>query len=146
MMSRKYLVNGPIQPDLIGKYIGLLSSSREVGGHSLFIGQVREDDIDGLKVKSIKYSAYDEMVTEEAEKIIRLTSDAFTDVHNIEILHSTGVVMAGEISLFVLVTAGHRDQAIRACRHVVEMIKLNYPVWKKEILDDDSHQWKENKS
>lgn len=145
-MSRTYLVDGPIHADLIGKYIGLLSLSREVGGHSIFIGQVREDLVDDLKVKAIEYSAYNEMVTDEAEKIIRLTSEAFSDVHNIEIIHSNGLVRAGEISLFVLVTAGHRDQAIRACRHVVEMIKLNYPVWKKEILDDDSHQWKENKS
>lgn len=145
-MSRIYLVNGPLQPDLIGKYISLLSSSRESGGHSIFIGQVREDLVDGKKVKAIEYSAYDDMVAGEAEKIIKLTSDAFPDVHNIEILHATGIVRAGEISLFVLVTAGHRDQAIRACRHVVEMIKINYPVWKKEILDDESHQWKENKS
>ena len=145
-MSRTYLVDGPIQADLIGKYIGQLSSSKEVGAHSIFIGQVREDHVEGLRVIAIEYSAYEEMVTAEAENIIKLTSAAFADVHNIEIIHSTGVVRSGEISLFILVTAGHRDQAIRACRHVVEMIKLNYPVWKKEILDNGSHKWKAGES
>lgn len=145
-MSREYLVDGPINPDLIGKYISLLSSSKEAGAHSVFVGQVREDLVDGKKVVAIEYSAYNEMVAIEAEKIRKVTFDAFSDVHNIEIIHSTGTVRAGEISLFVLVTSGHRDQAIRACRHIVEMIKIEYPVWKKEILDDESYQWKENKS
>lgn len=143
-MRRKYLVKGPIEPDLIGKYISLLSSSKKTGGHSVFIGQVREDLIENRKVKAIEYSAYEDMVVSEAEKIRKVIFDAFSDVHSIEIIHSTGTVKAGEISLFVLVTAGHRDQAIRACRHIVEMIKIEYPVWKKEILDDESHQWKEN--
>ncbi len=145
-MSREYLVDGPIKPDLIGKYIGLLSSSKEAGAHSVFVGQVREDLVEGKKVIAIEYSAYNDMVAIEAEKIRKVTFDAFSDVHNIEIIHSTGTVRAGEISLFVIVTSGHRDQAIRACRHIVEMIKIEYPVWKKEILDDDSHRWKENKS
>jgi len=143
-MNREYLVEGPIKTDLIGKYIGLLSSSKSTGGHSIFIGQVRDDKIDGKKVRAIEYSAYNEMVTTEAEKIKSVTRTAFPDVHNIEIIHSAGMVEAGETSLFVIVSAGHRDQAIRACRHVVEMIKINYPVWKKEILDDESHHWKEN--
>ncbi len=145
-MSREYLVKGPVSPDLITKYLSLLSSDKEAGGHSVFIGQVREDPVENRKVKAIEYSAYNDMVASEAEKIRKTIFSAFSDVHNIEIIHSTGTVKVGEISLFVLVTAGHRDQAIRACRHIVEMIKIEYPVWKKEILDDESYQWKENKS
>lgn len=143
-MKREYLVKGPLKPELISSYISNFSASLETGGHSIFVGQVRADEIEGKKVAGIDYSAYEEMVSTEAERIISITKKAFTDIHNIEILHSTGMVKAGEISLFVLATAGHRDQAFRACRHIVEMIKISYPVWGKEIFEDDSHQWKEN--
>ena len=68
----------------------------------------------------------------------------FNDTKSVEIIHSTGIVKAGEISLFVLVSAGHRQQAIQACAKTVELIKEQFPVWKKETFDDDSHEWREN--
>jgi len=141
----EFLINGPITPALIGEYITSIGQRKNVGGHSLFLGQVRDDTVGERKVEAIEYSAYEEMVAAEAERIREVTQKAFSDVVSIEILHAVGMVKCGEISLFVLVTAGHRDQAIRACSHVVEMIKLNYPVWKKEIFNDDSHRWRENK-
>jgi len=143
-MSHTYLVEKAISPGLIGKYLSLLSDRKDTGGHSIFLGQVRNDQKDDRRVAAIEYSAYEEMVETEASHIKKVTMGAFSDVRNIEIIHSTGLVKAGEISLFVMVTAGHRDQAIRACSHVVEMIKLNYPVWKKEIFDDNSEEWKDN--
>jgi len=145
-MNHTYLVEGAISSGLIGEYLSSLSGRNDTGAHSIFLGQVRDDPREDKKVEAIEYSAYEEMVAAEAERIRRVTLDAFSDVKNIEIVHSTGLVRAGEISLFVLVTAGHRDQASRACSHIVEMIKLNYPVWKKELFNDDSRQWRENHS
>jgi molybdopterin synthase catalytic subunit len=46
--------------------------------------------------------------------------------------------------LFILVSAGHRQQAIKACAKTVELIKERLPVWKKEIFEDDSHIWRQN--
>lgn len=114
------------------------------GGHATFMGQVRDDITDEKKVIAIEYSAYEALVEKEAERIKKVTKEAFSDIQRIDILHAAGPVKTGEISLFVLVAAGHRDQAFRACRHVVEMIKIHYPVWKKEIFEDNTHQWKEN--
>lgn len=112
------------------------------GGHSLFLGQVRADVIDGNVVKAIEYSAYDSMVDAEATRIIDSVLGEFGDVRTVKIIHSTGVVRAGEISLLVLVSAGHRKQAIEACSKTVELIKERLPVWKKEIYEDNSHTWK----
>ena len=114
------------------------------GGHSVFLGQVRADEINGKKVKAIEYSAYEGMVKIEADKIKETILSEFEDARSVDIVHSTGIVKAGEISLFVLVSAGHRNQAIEACSKAVELIKENLPVWKKEIFDDDSHEWKQN--
>jgi molybdopterin synthase catalytic subunit len=139
-----YLTVGPVTPDQIAAAIRRLSERKDTGGHSIFLGQVRGDHSEGRRVIAIDYSAYEGMVSSEAEKIKEIVSGEFTDVMEIVILHSTGIVRAGEISMFILVSAGHRDHATRACRKVVELIKEKLPVWKKEILDDDSHKWQTN--
>jgi molybdopterin synthase catalytic subunit len=123
-------------------FIDNLSKMMDSGGHSIFIGQVRADNIGGKKVKAIEYSAYEGMVKTEADKIKETILSEFRDTHSVEIVHSTGIVNSGEISLFVLVSSGHRHQAIEACSKAVELIKDKLPVWKKEIFDDDSHIWK----
>ena len=142
-MVKNVLVPGPIKTSLIAEFLDSTDTNKSTGAHSVFIGQVRNDIIDSRKVEAIEYSAYDEMVEKEAGRIIDTIKSAFSQVSNIVIIHSTGIVRAGEHSLFVMVTAGHRDQATRACRHAVEMIKESLPVWKKELFDDDSYRWKE---
>lgn len=142
MKKEHILVSGPIDSSLIVDYIDRLSEDKGSGAHSIFLGQVRNDKINGRTVEAIEYSAYKEMVEKEAQKIKDTVLKAYSDVNKVVITHSTNIVKAGEISLFVMVTAGHRDQATRACRHAVEMIKENFPVWKKELFDDDSHKWK----
>jgi Molybdopterin converting factor, large subunit len=143
-MSRKILVNGPIPREMISSCLAALSEKTDSGGHSVFIGQVRADNKDGTKVKAIEYSAYENMVEAEAGKIKGAILSEFNDVKSIDILHSTGIVKAGEASLFVLVSAGHRHHAINACAKAVEMIKESLPVWKKEIFEDNRTGWKEN--
>ena len=108
----------------------------------MFLGQVRADEAEGKKVKAIEYSAFVELVNVEAEKIMKEIFSEFGDVKSIDIIHSTGVVRAGGISLLVLVSAGHRHMSMMACSKTVELIKEKLPVWKKEIFEDDSHLWK----
>ncbi len=141
-METNYLTSGPVSQELISKAIEKVHKLTDAGGHMIFLGQVRDDAINGKKVKAIEYSAYVEMVEAEAGRIINSVYSEFNDVKSIDIVHSTGVVPAGQISLFVLVSAGHRQQAFEACSKTVELIKQNLPVWKKEIFDDDSHSWK----
>ncbi len=121
-----------------------MGDKQSAGGHSVFMGQVRADIADGKTVKAIEYSAYEIMVKAEADKIVAEILSEFTDAQSVDILHSTGTVKAGELSLFVLVSAGHRQQAIQACARAVELIKEKLPVWKKEIYEDDSHIWRQN--
>ena len=141
-METNYLTYGPVSQKIITHLIEKMGGKTDSGGHMLFLGQVRADVIDGLKVKAIEYSAYIELVNVEAEKIKKTIFSEFADVKSIEIVHSTGIVNAGEISLLVFVSAGHRHQAMQACSKTVELIKVNLPVWKKEIFEDDSHKWK----
>jgi molybdopterin synthase catalytic subunit len=137
-----YLIEGPVTIEIISEYIDKTDELSVAGGHSLFLGQVRPDEVKGKKVRAIEYSAYDGMVRAVADKIKKDVLSQFPDVLAINILHSTGMVSAGQISLFVLVSAGHREQAMKACTAVVELLKEKLPVWKKEIFEDNTYEWK----
>ncbi len=141
-MPDKYLITGPVSAALVASFTEELSNQIHSGGHSLFLGQVRADIIDGKVVRAIDYSAYESMVDTEANNIVNLVRSEFEDVNSIKIIHSSGVVKAGEISLLVLVSAGHRSHAMEACSKTVELIKKKLPVWKREIYEDNSHTWK----
>lgn len=141
-MEENYLITGPVSAGIISELVEKMGQKTDSGGHMIFLGQVRADLIGGKRVKSIEYSAYSEMVNVEAEKIKKTVLSEFHDVKSISIIHSTGTVNAGGISLLVFVSAGHRQQAMQACNMTVELIKANLPVWKKEVFEDDSHIWK----
>jgi molybdopterin synthase catalytic subunit len=141
-VKRNYLIHGPISYDVVKSLLDDISKKSDAGGHTFFLGQVRADEADGKTVRAIEYMAYEGMVEAEADKIIRSVLDELNDVKSIDIIHSTGTVNAGEVSLLVMVSAGHRKQAMEACSKTVELIKERLPVWKKEVYEDNSHTWK----
>lgn len=141
-MRQRHLVNGPLSPVLIAELMTLGNEDTGTGALSVFIGKVRDDVTDGMRVGAIEYTAYNEMAEKEARDIIRTVKSAFSDVRLVVLVHSLGVVRTGEASLFIMVAAGHRDQASRACRHTLEMVKEKLPIWKKEMFDDNTSQWK----
>ncbi len=116
----------------------------EIGAHSIFLGQVRADVHDGKRVAAIDYSSYSEMAELIFHEIREETFSNF-QLSCMHIYHSLGRVPTGGISLFVFTSAKHRDVAQEACRFVVEAIKSRAPVWGKEIFDDNTHHWKQNK-
>jgi len=141
-MKPDCLIDGPITAKVISDFVEKMAERSDTGGHSIFLGQVRSDNVNNKAVKAIDYSAYEGMVKVEAEKIKDEIISEFGEVKSIEILHSTGIVKAGEISLFVLVSASHRQHATQACSKAVELIKEKLPVWKREVYEDNTHYWK----
>jgi molybdopterin synthase catalytic subunit len=134
------LIDGPVVPGVISEIIAKGGENVESGAHSLFLGQERRDQSGGKYVKAVEYSAHEEMVIMEADKINKTILSEFNEVKTIDIIHSKGLIKTGEISLMVMVSAGHRHQAIKACTKAVELIKEKLPIWKKEIYEDDSGQ------
>jgi len=136
-----YLISGPVSGSDVTDILDKINGNTDAGGLSIFLGQVRADKVDGKMVIAIEYSAYEDLVKSEADNIIKSILEEFVDVESIDIIHSTGTVKAGEISLLVSVSAGHRKHAIEACSRTVEMIKERLPVWKKEVYEDNTHTW-----
>jgi molybdopterin synthase catalytic subunit len=140
---KNIFVQGAILPEKIANSIANHSSKTDIGGHSIFLGQVRADQKEGGKVRSIDYTAYEEMALEKAFEI---REDIFAKypLTCMHIYHSLGEVKVGEICLFVFTSSKHRKAAIDACEELVERIKKELPVWGKELIDNDTSVWKEN--
>lgn len=139
----KVFVNGAIGPDFIAESIAKHSSKKNIGAHDIFLGQIRNDIIDGKTVQAIEYSAYEEMAEEKFHDI-REKAFAGFNLSCMHIYHSLGRVKAGEISLFVFVSSQHRADAFGACRFIVEEIKAQVPIFGKEIFEDETYSWKIN--
>ncbi len=146
-MSERKLKNiftqGAIPASFIGESIQKHSTQTLIGAHSIFLGQVRSDEIENKKVAAIEYTAYEEMALEKMHEI-REAIFAKYPLTCMHVHHSLGRVAAGEISLFVFTSSKHRKVAIDACEETVERIKAELPVWGKELFEDETHQWKVN--
>ena len=137
-------MQGPISSEFIGESIQKHSTNLKIGAHSIFLGQVRADQIEDKIVASIDYTAYAEMAL---EKMATIREEIFSkyDLTCLHVHHSLGKVKAGEICLFVFSSSKHRKMAIDACEETVEKIKAELPIWGKEEFEDETHQWKTNK-
>jgi molybdopterin synthase catalytic subunit len=147
-MSERKIKNifsqGPIPATFIAESIQKHSSQTAIGGHSIFLGQVRADETEQGKVKAIDYTAFEEMALEKMHQI-REEIFAKYPITCMHVHHSLGQVQTGEICLFVFSSSAHRKAAIDSCNDIVERIKAELPIWGKEIMEYDSHQWKVNK-
>lgn len=140
---KNIFVQGAIPASFIADSIQKHSSKTEIGGHSIFLGQVRADLIHKKTVTAIEYTAYEDMALQKMH-VIREAIFAKYDLTCMHVHHSLGKVPVGEICLFVFTSSAHRKPAIDACEEIVERIKTELPVWGAEIFEDNTHQWKVN--
>lgn len=141
---KNIFIEGAISSEKIAHSIQSHGIKTEIGAHSIFLGQVREDIKENdQRVVAIEYSAYEEMALEKCHEIRESVFEKYplTCMH---IYHSLGTVKTGELCLFVFTSSKHRKAAIEACNELVERIKLELPIWGKEILDSSDYVWKEN--
>ena len=141
---KNIFMQGPISSEFIGESIQKHSTNLKIGAHSIFVGQVRADQIQDKIVSAIDYTAYTDMALEKMSTI-REEIFAKYDLTCLHVHHSLGKVKAGEICLFVFSSSKHRKMAIDACEETVEKIKAELPIWGKEEFEDETHQWKTNK-
>lgn len=108
--------------------------SRAQGGVVTFSGAVREVTR-GRAVLRLEYEAYAPMAEKKlaelgAEVAIRWPG-ARVAIH-----HRVGVLVPGELAVVIAVSTPHRAEAFAACRHAIERLKADVPIWKKEVYAD----------
>jgi molybdopterin converting factor subunit 1 len=101
-----------------------------------FLGTVR-DHTQAHTVLALEYEAYTEM----AEKYLRVVGAEVLERWpgtRIAIVHATGRLEPGQASVAIAVASPHRADAFEGCRHAIERLKQDVPIWKRELRADGS--------
>jgi molybdopterin synthase catalytic subunit len=109
------------------------------GGTCVFLGTVR-DRSDAGEVTGLTYEAWDELATTRLHEIAAEAHEKWS-LTKVAILHRTGELGIGDVSVVVACSAPHRAEAFEACRHAIERLKHDVPIWKKESLASGEATW-----
>jgi molybdopterin synthase catalytic subunit len=104
-----------------------------------FEGKVRNHS-DGRAVTALEYEAYPALAQKEGERILAVAQERF-DIYDCVCVHRTGALKLGEVAVFVVVIAAHRDAAFDACRFIIDEVKQRVPIWKKEHYEQGDSGW-----
>jgi molybdopterin synthase catalytic subunit len=111
------------------------------GAVLVFAGVVR-DHHEGRAVEALAYEAYEEMAVEKMEMICEEVGSRF-EVGELAVAHRVGELAIGDISVVIAVAAPHRDAAYKASREIIERVKSEVPIWKRERYSDGGEVWRD---
>jgi molybdopterin synthase catalytic subunit len=134
------LTDGPID------VAGLLERVTDpgCGATVLFVGRVR-DQRDGRRVVGLDYDAYRPMALAALERILSEV-DAAHPGARLAIVHRLGTVGVGEVTVAIAAASQRRSAAYSASRELLERLKREVPIWKRERYADGSIAWREEES
>ncbi len=104
-----------------------------------FDGRVRNHN-GGQSVSHLEYQAYPALAISTGQKILEEECGR----HGIlcaRAVHRTGPLTIGEAAVWVGVASAHRGPAFDAARAIMERLKYELPIWKKETYADGRTEW-----
>ncbi len=109
----------------------------EHGAVVVFTGKVRNHD-GGQAVSALEYSAHP-----EAERFLRSCCAELAEHSGLPVaaVHRIGQLTVGDLAIVVAVAAPHRAEAFSTCAELVDRIKHEVPIWKRQLFADGLSEW-----
>jgi molybdopterin synthase catalytic subunit/molybdopterin converting factor small subunit len=123
------LSEGPVSLDNVVDEV----SSDEAGAIATFSGTARRHSR-GRTVEYLDYEAYEGMAEEMMQKLADGLKERY-EIEAVAIHHRVGRVAIGEPSVVIAVSAAHRRDALAACKDAIDILKVDVPLWKKEVYE-----------
>lgn len=110
----------------------------DAGATALFVGTVRDNDPDAAgRVERLDYTAHP-----DAQHILGELAARVDDAGlRIAVSHRVGSLAVGDAAIVCAVSSVHRAEAFDVNRDLVERVKAELPVWKKQTEDNGSATW-----
>lgn len=121
------------------RYLDPLRERFEVGALVAFEGIVRNQN-NGKKVFKLEYECFESLAKKEGMRILGKAQDSFDIIDSISV-HRFGMLNIKDIAVWVGVTAVHRKEAFKACEYIINEIKAQLPIWKKEYYENGDSGW-----
>ncbi|WP_347976418.1 molybdenum cofactor biosynthesis protein MoaE [Microbacterium sp. ProA8] len=112
---------------------------RRMGAVTTFVGRVRDHDPDAATaVVALEYSAHP-----DAEAALERLATAAIGSSGalVAVSHRVGTLQVGDAAVVIAVASAHRAEAFEVCRTLIETIKTDLPVWKKQVESDGTATW-----
>jgi molybdopterin synthase catalytic subunit len=135
------VIDGPLD---VTAHLEAVVSPR-AGAETSFVGRVRDHDPDApAGVIALEYSAHPdaEATLERIAAAALEEAGADASATTVAVSHRIGRLAVGDVAVVIAVSAPHRAAAFAVCRAVIEQIKKELPVWKRQLAADGSAEWK----
>ena len=137
-MQNQYIVEEKI--DMNHLYESARNAS--AGAVVIFSGEVRNRN-NGKPVVELEYEAYRPMADHGIAGIIADAKQKF-HLSDAVCVHRIGLLPVSECAVVVVTSAPHRDMAYQANIYIIDRVKHEVPIWKKECYEDGSFEWGNN--
>jgi len=113
------------------------------GGIVTFEGATRRerDEQHGLLVR-LEYEAYVHMARTQLERLAAEAAARWS-LGRVAVLHRLGPIAPADASVMIAVAGRHRAESFEACRWLIDSLKREVPIWKKDVFEDGTVRWVE---
>ncbi len=117
------------------------TSTGDGGGVCVFVGKTRTEPNDTHgQLKHLDYEAHESMAIAQMQKLAVVARQRWS-ICSIALCHRVGTVGIGESSVVIGVASGHRDESFQACRWLIDELKREVPIWKREVWESGETSW-----
>ncbi len=107
----------------------------DCGAEGIFLGRTRRETHPQFgPLVRLEYEVYEPM----ALKLLQSLADdaaARFGARVVRIVHAGGAVGPGEASVVIQVATAHRGESFDAARYLIDRLKQELPIWKREIWE-----------
>lgn len=114
-------------------------TARRAGAVALFVGVVRDHDEGREGVELLEYSAH----PDAGAPLRALAEEIATgeQIHGVYAVHRTGPLRVGDLAVVCAISAEHRAEAFAGCSRLIEELKAQVPIWKRQEFSSGEHVW-----
>lgn len=112
----------------------------ENGALNMFVGKVRNHNM-GKAVNAVSYDVFAPLACNVFQELCAEAKAQFGECLRLYVEHYKGKLEIGGISVIIAIGSPHRDESFKACRYLIEQLKIRAPIWKQEHYVDGDSEW-----
>ncbi len=124
----------------VGQELTRLSNGDNIGAISSFTGLVRADN----NVKALEIEHHPVMTKNALQGLADDVMNQY-DLYAVIIIHRYGKLVVGEPIVLCAASSAHREQSLRGIEFMIDRLKTDVPLWKKEFYEDETSEWLQQK-